>query len=378
MNDFILSLIKYTAIFICILYAYTKLLRIKLKAWDLFDIPLFIAFSAVLHFVKIYVKILVPIGLLIFGITFLFLRFRKTFYETVKVGTIALGLAIVIYVLAILLGFPVAIGLYFINNETVRNIIIQLVISTIQIVGILLLFKIKRLKSGVNPKDETATFEILLHISIGAIIAMMLLYIKNVTQSIVEIFLIISALFALLIILWWFRHITYNYREAVKRQNAERMEEMIDEYKLSAAEYDLKSAAYAKLLHYLNKSMSACVNYMESAAARTDCADVYSALDTLHDMMDEVDIANDKCSLKNIPRTGISAIDMPIMQLFAASERKSLNVSVNISADVGSWFTENKLRKHDINVMLTYLCDNAKNSARDSREAQVLVELGST
>lgn len=86
MIEFILFLIKYIALFIGILYAYKRLSRIKLNIRDLFDIPIFIALSAVLYFVKIYIKVLVPIGLFIFGIIFLFLRFRRTFYETVTVA----------------------------------------------------------------------------------------------------------------------------------------------------------------------------------------------------------------------------------------------------------------------------------------------------
>ena len=76
MTNFIICLIKYTTIFICILYAYTQLLRIKLKVWDLFDIPLFAALSAVLYFVTAYVKIFVPLGLLMFLLRFCF-AFQK-------------------------------------------------------------------------------------------------------------------------------------------------------------------------------------------------------------------------------------------------------------------------------------------------------------
>lgn len=123
MNEFIISLIKYTAIFICILYAYTKLMHIKLKAWDLFDIPLFMALSSVLYFVTVYVKMLVPIGLLIFSIAFLFLRFRKPFYETVTVGTIALGISTVLMTLSFIVGFLVAPALHFIEDEAVKTII---------------------------------------------------------------------------------------------------------------------------------------------------------------------------------------------------------------------------------------------------------------
>ena len=120
MNEFIICLIKYTSIFMCMLYAYTRLLRIKLKAWDLFDIPLFTALSAVLYFVTVYIKVLVPIGLLIFGLIFLFLRFRKTFYETVTIGTISSGLSIVMYILSFLISIPINMLFNFVNNANLK------------------------------------------------------------------------------------------------------------------------------------------------------------------------------------------------------------------------------------------------------------------
>ncbi len=375
MIDLVLSLIKYTAMFICMLYAYTKLLRIKMNAWDFLDVLLFIAFSAVLHFVTIYVKILVPIGFFIFGIAFLFLRFRKAFYETVAVGAIALGISIAVYVLAIILGFPFAIALYFIKNETVKNIITQLSISIIQIVCTYLLFKIKRLQSGVNPKGETATFEILLFFSVGCIFTMMLFYAK---WSMLEMVLLIVALFGLLLILWWRRHITYNYREAVRQQNFNLMEDTIEGYRIDAVENDLKAAVAAKLIHYLNKALPHCAILAESAAAQTGCVDACAVRDTLRRILRELNIANEKCSLQNIPQTGVRVIDAPIIQLFAAAERKNFIASADISADVGGWFTESKLQKDDIHILLSYLCDNAIISALGLPDAKVRVELGET
>lgn len=375
MSEFIVCLIKYTAIFACILYAYTKLLRIKLKVWDLFDIPIFIALSAVLYFVTVYVKILVPIGLLIFSVAFLFLRFRKTFYETVTVGTIALGISIILMVLALIVGFLVALLLYLIEDEAVRTIVAQLIDAIIQIVGIFLLFKIKRLKSGVNPKGETATFEILLFFSVGCIFTMTLFY---TNQSLYEIVLLASALCGLLLILWWFKHIKYNYRKGVEQQRIKYLEDTIAELKANSAENELKLAVYAKQLHYLNRVLINCARFAESAAAQNDCAEVHAQLDLMHGAFDEMDIVYEKCSLENIPKTGEKLLDAPIVELYAATQSKNFKVSADISADVKSWFAENKLAKIDVHKLLCYLCDNAMNSALGSPNAKVCVELGET
>lgn len=378
MEEFIICLIKYTAIFICILYSYTKLLRIKLKAWDLFDIPLFLAFSSALYYATVYVKILVPIGFLILDIVFLFLRFRKTFYETVTVGTIALGISITMMLPSFIIGLPIAPALYIIKNELIKTALAQVLVSIIQVICVYLLFKIKRLQSGVKPKGETATFEILLFFSVGCIFTMMLLYTKNAEQSIFEIVLLIIALFGLLLILWWRRHITYNYREAVKQQNLNFMEDTIEEYKLNSAENDLQVALYAKLFHYLNKAVPDCTLLAEIAAEQTDCEEVRSVRDILHRISREMKIANEKCSMQNIPQTGVKLIDVPVIRLFTAAECKNFNASADISADVESWFTEGRLQKEDIHILLSYLLDNAKISALGSPNAKVRVEFSAT
>ena len=378
MENFIICLIKYTSIFTCILYAYTRLLRIKLKAWDLLDIPLFIVLSAVLYFVTVYVKMLVPIGFLILGIVFLFVRFRKTFYETVTVGTIALGISIVIFVFAVLLGFLIGAVLFLIKNEIFKIVLAQLIVSIIQIVGIYLLFKIKRLQSGVNPKGETATFEILLFFSIGCVFTLMIVYTKNATQSIYETVLLIIALFGLLLIVWWRRHILYNYREAVNRQNVKRMEDTIKEYELDSAKKDLQIAVYAKIFHYLNKALPDCALLADRAAAQTDCADACAVRDMLQRVLREMNLANEKCSLQSIPQTGVRVIDAPIIRLYAAAENKNFSVSADICADVEGWFADGKLDKDDIHILLAYLCDNAMISALGAPNAKVRVELTAT
>lgn len=378
MEELIICLIKYTAIFICILYAFTRLLHIKLKVWDLFDIPLFIALSAALYFVTVYAKILVPIGLLVFGIVFLLLRFRKAFYETVTVGTISLGISITLMILSFIVGFLAAPVLYFIEVEAVRTIVAQLINAIIEVVGIVLLFKIKRLQSGINPKSKNATFDILLYISVICIFTMMMLYDEEVKQYMLKVVVLVIALCSLLLIIWWRRHITYNYREAVKQQNVNRMEDTIEGYRLNGVENELLVAVHAKLFHFLNKAVPACALLAERAAVQTGCAEVCEVLDALRRIMGEMNIANEKCSFRNIPHTGVGAIDMPIMQLFAVAERKNFKVSADIYADVESWFAENKLRKHDINILLIYLSDNAMISALGLPDAKVRVELGTT
>lgn len=378
MEEFIVCLIKYTAIFICMLYAYTKLLRIKLKIWDLFDILLFVVLSAVLYFVTAYVKILVPIGFLIIGIVFLFLRFKKTFYETVTICTISLGLSIVVLLLSFFITMPITVNLNFINNENLKIILAQLIVGLIQIAFIFLLFRIKRLQSGLYPKSKNATFDILLYLSVICIFTMMLLYAEEVKQYMLKVVLLVIALCGLLLIVWWRRHITFNYRESEKQKNVDRLENTIEEYESSSAENAFKVAVYGKHNHYLNKALPDCAALAERAAEQTGNADICAVRDMLRDMSRELGITNEKGSMKNIPQTGVGVVDAPLIQLFAAAEKKNFNASADISADVGSWFTESGLIKDDIHIMLSYLLDNAVISALGSPNAKVRAELKET
>ena len=378
MNELIIALIKYPVMFACILYAFTKLLRIKLKVWDLFDIPLFTALSAGLYFVKVYIKMLVPIAFLIIGIVFLLLRFRKTFYETATVGTIALGISITIMLPSSIIGYLMGLALYPIKNETIRNILLQFVLSAIQITGTFLLCRIKRLRSGIYPKSKNATFDILLYISVICIFTLMLIYAEEATLYMLKIILLVIALCGLLLILWWRRHITYKYREAVEQQNAERLENSFEEYKLNTAEKELQLAVYSTLIHYLNKSIPECALLTESAAAQTGCADACAALEILQSISSKLHLTNKKCSLQNVPQTGVRQIDASITELFAEAEHKNLDLSANFCADVESWFSKGNLDKDDIRVLLRYLSDNAMISALGSQGAKVRMELGRT
>ncbi len=378
MIEFIICLIKYTSIFLVSLYAYTRLMRIKLKAWDLFDIPLFIALSSVLYFVTVYVKMLVPIGLLLFSIIFLLLRFRKQFYETVTVGTIAMGISIVLMLPAFMVGFISAMALHWIEDETIKSLVSQICNSMFQIICVILLFKIKRFQSGIKSKSENATFDILLYLSVICIFTLTLVYAEEVKEYMLKVVLLVIALSGLLLIVWWRRHITYNYREAVNRQNVNRMEDTIEEIKLNSVETDLQVAVYSKLFHFLNKAVPDCAYLAEIAAEKTGCEDACAARDMLRKILREMNIANEKCSLQNVPQTGERLIDVPIIQLFTVAERKSLNVSVDISADAKSWFSDGKLHKEDIHTLLSYLLDNAMISALGAPNAKVRLELNST
>ena len=375
MDEFIISLIKYTARFVCMLYAYSKLLRVKLKVWDLLDIPLFIGLSSVLYFVTVYIKILAPIGFLILGIAFLFLRFRKTFYETVTVGTIALGLSIVIYLLAFLIFTPIAFLYSLIGDFAFKSIITQLSISIIQIVFILLLFRIRRLRSGINTKSKNVTFDIMLYVSVVSIFIMTLLYAEDIRQSRDNVIILIVALCSLLFIVWWRKHITMTYREAIEQRDAERLKDSFEEHKLETAENQLQLAVYSKLFHYLNKVLPGCTYLAENVAEQTGSEDACAVRDMLQRALREMNIANEKCSLQSIPHTGESVIDVPIIQLFTAAERKNLKVSADTSADVKSWFSDGKIQKGDIQILLGYLCDNAVISAIGSPNAKVRVDL---
>ncbi|MDE6676495.1 MAG: ATP-binding protein [Clostridia bacterium] len=192
----------------------------------------------------------------------------------------------------------------------------------------------------------------------------------------VKVVLLVMALCGLLLIVWWRRHITYNYREAVEQQNVERLENSFEEYKINTAEKDLQLAVYSKLFHYLNKAMPDCALYAESAAEQSGSADARALLGILQRVLREMNLAYEKCSLQNVPKTGVSGIDAPIIQLFAAAERKNFDVSADISEGVECWFTEGKIDKDDIYILLRYLCDNAMISALGSTGAKVRVELG--
>lgn len=375
MNEFILSLFKYTSILICVLYTYAKLLRLKLKVLDLSAIPLFIALSAVLHFATVHIKILVPAGILLFVTVFLYLRFKRPVSETVTVSIIAFAVSIAIYVFVFTLSAPVTATCEFIKNDDVSIILANSIVSVLQILAPFLLFKIRRFRSGVDPNGDTATFEILLFSGICCIISMTLFY---TDQSLYEIVLIASAVCSLLLILRWRRHITYNYREAMKRRKVKNLEEEIAECELRSAENKLQVTSYSKTFHYLNKSIPHCTNLADKLADDTGCEDACALRNMLHRVSAEINVTNEKCSCMDIPLTGVRVIDMPVYELYTLAETKNIKVSADVSADVKSWFSDDGLDTGDIHILLSYLCDNAVHSALGLPNPRVRIEFTRT
>ncbi|MDE6411349.1 MAG: hypothetical protein K2L02_02290 [Clostridia bacterium] len=192
----------------------------------------------------------------------------------------------------------------------------------------------------------------------------------------IKVVVLVIALCGLLLILWWRRHIAYNYREAVEQQNTERLESSIEKYKLEFAQKEYQLAACEIFVHCLNKILPDCATYAERAAAQTGCAAACHTRDMLQDALRDLNLTNEKCSFRNIPQTGVSGIDAPILRLYTAAERKKLDVSTDICENVERLFTESTVNNHDIHVLLHYLCDNATISALGLPKAKVRVEIG--
>ncbi len=378
MNEFILSLIKYTAMFVCMVYAYMKLQRIKPTIVDLFTMPLFIILAAILSGVKGNAQIFVPIGFLIFGIIFLLLRFKKPIYETVTVGTISLGMSIIAYFIVFVFGTPVTLNFNFAINEEVKRISAAVFIAICQIVLIIIFFSIKRFQSGLIPKNKNATFDIILYLSVACIFAMTLLYADNVKEYMLKVVMLVIILCGLLLVFWCRKHITYNYLESNARQRLEILENELKERKLNYEEIEYQLNVYAKQFHYLNKALPDCVDLINHAAAETNCDYVRSAQKIMNSALCAMNIANEKCSLQNIPQTGVKLIDAPIKRLYNESDKKNLDASVDISANVQSWISDFRLDANDMYTLMTYLCDNAIISAYDSPNAKVRIELCET
>ncbi len=375
MNEFILSLIKYTAIFLCMIYAYMKLERIKPTIVDLFTMPLFIILAAILSGVKGNAQIFVPIGFLIFGIIFLLLRFKKPIYETVTVGTVALGFSLFKYSVANIICYVVAVVLELAQAGTLKPIFAQALTSICQIVGICLIFKIKRFQSGIIPKNKNASFDVMLYLSVLCIFTMTLLYADNVKEYMLKVVMLVIILCGLLLVFWCRKHITYNYLESNARQRLEILENELKERKLNYEEIEYQLNVYAKQFHYLNKTIPACIKYLEQAAVQAPSGTVNNVLEMMRDMSNELKLTNQKCSLSNLPLTGVREIDIPILELYNASEQKNVKVSTFVPCDIESKLAKFSIDKKDIQKLLLYLNDNAVLASLELPHASVHMEL---
>ncbi len=218
MLEFIAYLVKYSAIFACNMYVFAKITASRLKYWDLFFIPLFIAFSFALYFVTLHVKLFVPLIILILTALIFLIRFKQPLSDTVTLSMISFGITIFSMVITTLVLIPLLAPIYVFVDNTIAVQAGYIIQGLALIVLTIIAFQTKRLKNSLTPAANDEVYERLLLASVVCIFSMTLFYTVDSQDSTLKVIAIIIVFCGLVLISQWRKTVTAGYYKKLEQR----------------------------------------------------------------------------------------------------------------------------------------------------------------
>jgi len=225
-----------------------------------------------------------------------------------------------------------------------------------------LIYRIKRLKSGISVQNNDGSVEILLLISILCIFLMTLFYAENLTNSYADLIVSTIIFCGLALIVWWRKHVTNNYLKQLHKRNESIYEHRIEEYEKERGELLAQNAELSKIIHRDNKLIPAMAAAVEkviaSASNKNDFDDILSQLEELSAEHKEI-INLYQAKSDTLPKTGNTALDAVIHFL----NTKCLQCGVSAEFKIDGEAVPPLLQKiNDHTDLNTILCDLGENA----------------
>lgn len=362
MLEFIAYLVKYSAIFACNMYVFAKITASRLKYWDLFFIPLFIAFSFALYFVTLHVKLFVPLIILILTALIFLIRFKQPLSDTVTLSMISFGITIFSMVITTLVLIPLLAPIYVFVDNTIAVQAGYIIQGLALIVLTIIAFQTKRLKNSLTPAANDEVYERLLLASVVCIFSMTLFYTVDSQDSTLKVIAIIVVFCGLVLISQWRKTVTAGYYKKLEQRNLSRLELILEQYERNHDELIKKNAELAKIIHRDNKLLPAMRLAVSSLAQKySDDKSIQILLNTLENVYAERTLAIENYGFNNSGKnkSGVLSIDavMDYFRLRAAKNDVKFEYEFDAEASLGL------LNIYDDHTQLnTILCDLAENA----------------
>lgn len=366
--EIIVFLIKYFAFFFSIFYAFNKISAVKINAYVLLDIAVALILSGALYFITLYVKIIMQLCILLLSTVYLIIRHRNSLYKNIAGSIVACGISSFIFILSTLISVPVNYLCFaLINNNLVRNLSTQILYSLLHIGGVVLLFRIKRFKSGVNPDKSDGNFEMLLLCS-GACQILMTVFYGQSMKSVVPLIAIIGIIiFGLIFIVRWRTHIKSTYQKQILRRNSELLEQRITSYEAETVELKRQNEELAKIIHRDNKlipAMAVAVQKIASKYGRNEELD--GLLEQLKNLSDERKSLIEKYQSENeqLPKSGVLSLDAVHYFIWSKAEKVGVECAFGVDAATVKSISEKVVNQVNLNTLLCDLGENAVLAAK--------------
>ncbi len=358
----------------CSLYAYVKITDSKLKPIHLLYIPAFAVCSAGLHFVWVYFRLAVPVALLFICVLAFFIGFRRRFYSTLSLSTMALGMTVFFMAVSTAIASLAMLLLDRFIPENFKDLFIVSIFSVLMILLTLLIFKIKKIKKRIVPITNDDVYEKLLFISVLSIFGMTLTFTTDREATFLEIGFIFISFCCLSIILGWRKMTANSYRKNILDRNVEVLEYSAREYNAERERLAEQNSELAKIIHRDNKLLPAMELSVRSLLERyPDDKQAKELLQGLNKLFAER--ANAVESFRSEATILQTSGDVTIDSVLGFLNAKAADYKVEFTAEAEEgaveFFREQFKELTDFNAILCDLGENALIAAKHVKNGKV-------
>lgn len=369
------STIKYFFIALGSIYGYTKILHFKpVKKEYYFAVLFSLLTSPLIGFVR---ETIPPFT--IYTALFCIIIFCRQFTNapsknillTLCIAMLSFGINYTLSTLSLLIAapffyyaFPHYLDTYFLKSVT------YLFANILQIVFLVLIFQIPRLKKGIPDIEKNFSNEVGILISMPLLFISPLFSIKNKSSVLTMFAVFLTLTTGIIIFLWWHKYLLNNYIHKAQNQTIKILEDTIAEQK---EELDKLS----KIIHKDNKLIGALYLSVQELYANTrteQSRDLQKELEILSEERKGI-LYHYENSGEHLPKTKVFSTDVIISYLFKRALEKDIHFDVAVSGDI-RYMTEFVLEEALLNTLLADLGENAVIATAKAEHRNILLSLG--
>ena len=377
MINLFFTIIRYFILYLCCFYGYIKLANIKFKLLDLIGIPVALLLATGFYFATNYLNILIPLASLSSSIVYLFIRYNKPKLDILTFGTIACGISFFAMIVPLIISLPLnLIIIVFTKDQALVDTILYFVLSMLQMSIFLTIFKSKRFMARFNDKNKIY-IDLFLLLSVAGLFILTLLYARNTQLSAMNISILFITFFGLILIVWWRKVITSNYKSLVTEKEAKQNKKALKELKSVNEELTAQNERLSKVIHRDNKLIPAMLLAVKRVIyeGQSESADeIYVQLQSLAE--GRADLIEDYKSERDpLPQTGNASIDSVLMLVSAAAKRKGINFKLDCNPEAVALLSAAGKSVTDLDTIIADLCENAVHAVQSAIDPHICVVL---
>lgn len=380
-------IIKYFILLICSFYIFLELLNCKLtrKAF-----LVYVLFSAIITF------LIYAIRLFSVSLSIIFIYFYLVIYaiRTVKIS-INLSMTTSVISLAIsYVAFFVSTALIIVLEYSFTQLLGTnhfpnpfFIICTviIQLLLVIVTFKIKRLKNGMPFLLERGSSDIGVFICFSLLLSTSFFKVNNNGELIYLLPVFFILISGLIVIFWWRNSITKKYIDKVKSQEMQVLQEAVKKKDAEISQLKRHNEELSKIIHKDNKLIPALEyavrQYLLSTESETDrvartaqAKKLISQIETASHERRGI-ITSYESNSKSLPSTGVPSIDSLLKYMLQKSNEQQIDFNLSLSGSV-KYLVESIATEQDINTLLADLIENAIIATKKCVPRNILVHIG--